>query len=56
MKHRITVILEDGIGREVTTAAQRWLKAAGVEIEWEVVEEVAHAIENYNNRCLRPYC
>jgi isocitrate dehydrogenase (NAD+) len=47
MKHKITIIPGDGIGPEVTTAAQRLLKAAGANIEWEVVEAGAHAVERY---------
>lgn len=47
MKHRITLIPGDGIGPEVTTAAQRVLEAAGADIEWEVVEAGAEAAEKY---------
>jgi isocitrate dehydrogenase (NAD+) len=47
MKHRITLIPGDGIGPEVTTAAQRLLKAAGADIEWEIVEAGAKSLEKY---------
>jgi len=47
MKHRITLIPGDGIGPEVTSAAQRVLKEAGAEIEWEAVEAGALALEKY---------
>ena len=38
MVHRITVLPGDGIGPEVTAAAQRVLDASGVALEWEVAE------------------
>ena len=47
MKHKITLIPGDGIGPEVTGAAQRLLEKAGAEIEWEVVEAGAGALEKY---------
>ncbi len=47
MKYRITLIPGDGIGPEVTSAAQRVLEAAGADIEWEVVEAGAQALEKY---------
>jgi isocitrate dehydrogenase (NAD+) len=47
MKHKITLIPGDGIGPEVTGAAQRLLEKAGAEIEWEVVEAGAGALEKH---------
>ncbi|GAB4342352.1 MAG: isocitrate dehydrogenase (NAD(+)) [Calditrichia bacterium] len=47
MKHKITLIPGDGIGPEVTDAARLVLEAAGAEIEWEVVEAGAGALEKY---------
>ena len=47
MKHRITLIPGDGIGPEVTGAAQKVLEAAGAKIEWETVEAGNNAIEKY---------
>ncbi|GAB4378649.1 MAG: isocitrate dehydrogenase (NAD(+)) [Calditrichia bacterium] len=49
MKHRITLIPGDGIGPEVTAAAQRVLEAAGAQIEWEVVEAGTGALEKYGS-------
>ncbi|MDD5097911.1 MAG: isocitrate/isopropylmalate family dehydrogenase, partial [Candidatus Omnitrophica bacterium] len=37
MKHKITLIPGDGIGYEVSLAAQRCIEATGVDIEWEQV-------------------
>ncbi|MBL7069407.1 MAG: isocitrate/isopropylmalate dehydrogenase family protein [Candidatus Omnitrophica bacterium] len=37
MKHNITLIPGDGIGPEISKAARRCIEAAGVDIEWEVV-------------------
>lgn len=37
MKHKITLIPGDGIGPEVTEAAQRCIEATAVDIEWEEV-------------------
>lgn len=45
MSHRVTLIPGDGIGPEVTAAARRALDATGVEIEWEVCEAGAAAVE-----------
>ncbi|KPK99095.1 MAG: isocitrate dehydrogenase [Omnitrophica WOR_2 bacterium SM23_72] len=38
MAHKITLIPGDGIGPEVTRAAQRCVEATGAKIEWEVVQ------------------
>lgn len=38
MRHTITLIPGDGIGPEVCQAAQHVLEAAGVAIDWEIVE------------------
>ncbi|MBU1061663.1 MAG: isocitrate/isopropylmalate dehydrogenase family protein [Candidatus Omnitrophica bacterium] len=47
MSHRVTLIPGDGIGREVSLAAQRCIDATGVKIEWE--EQIAgeEAIAKY---------
>lgn len=47
MKHRITLIPGDGIGPEVSHAAQRVLEAAGADIEWEIVEAGQKVIDKY---------
>ncbi len=44
MAHRVTLIPGDGIGPEVTRAAQLVAAATGVSIEWEVVEAGEAAI------------
>lgn len=36
--HKITLIPGDGIGPEVTRAAQRCIEATGAKIEWEIVQ------------------
>ncbi|HLH41726.1 MAG TPA: isocitrate/isopropylmalate family dehydrogenase [Bryobacteraceae bacterium] len=38
MPHQVTLIPGDGIGPEVSAAARRAVEAAGVQIDWEVVE------------------
>jgi isocitrate dehydrogenase (NAD+) len=38
LKHRITLIPGDGIGPEITEATKRCIEAAGVDIEWDVVQ------------------
>ena len=38
MKHKVTLLPGEGIGPEVSAAVRRILDAAGVEIEWEVLE------------------
>jgi isocitrate dehydrogenase (NAD+) len=45
MAHTITLIPGDGIGPEVTAAAQRVLEAAGVKIDWELQEAGAAVAE-----------
>jgi isocitrate dehydrogenase (NAD+) len=47
MRHRITLIPGDGIGPEVTRAAQKVLDAAGAQIDWEEVEAGAATMEKY---------
>ncbi len=47
MPYRVTLIPGDGIGKEVTTAAQRVLEATGVSFEWDVQEAGADVIEKY---------
>ncbi len=44
MSHRVTLIPGDGIGPEVTQAAQIVAEATGVSIDWEVVEAGEPAI------------
>ncbi len=44
-KHRVTLIPGDGIGPEVSLAAQRCIEAAGVAIDWEVVHAGAETME-----------
>jgi isocitrate dehydrogenase (NAD+) len=46
-KYTITLIPGDGIGPDVTKAAQKVLDAAGVGIEWEVVEAGETVIGKY---------
>ncbi|HAA90710.1 MAG TPA: NAD-dependent isocitrate dehydrogenase [Peptococcaceae bacterium] len=46
-KYTITLIPGDGIGPDVTNAARKVLDAAGVGIEWEVVEAGEAVIEKY---------
>jgi isocitrate dehydrogenase (NAD+) len=45
--HRVTLIPGEGIGPEVTAAAQRVLDASGAEIDWEVVEAGSHLIDDF---------
>jgi isocitrate dehydrogenase (NAD+) len=44
-KHTLTLIPGDGIGPEVCGAAQQVIAAAGVEVDWEVVEAGAAVAE-----------
>lgn len=46
--YRITLIPGDGIGPEVTSAARKVLAAAGIVIDWEIVDAGAGAIEKYS--------
>lgn len=43
--HRVTLIPGDGVGPELTDAARRAIDATGVQIEWEVHELGARALE-----------
>lgn len=45
--YRITLIPGDGIGPEVTSAARKVLAAAGIVIDWEIVDAGAGAIDKY---------
>jgi isocitrate dehydrogenase (NAD+) len=45
--HNVTLIRGDGIGPEVAEAARRVLDAAGVAIEWEIVDAGIDAIDRY---------
>ncbi len=47
MTHRVTLIPGDGIGPEVTTAAQQVVGAAGVQVDWQVREAGSQAMERY---------
>jgi isocitrate dehydrogenase (NAD+) len=47
MAHTVTLIPGDGIGPEVTSAAQRVLEAAAASIQWEVHEAGAATAERY---------
>ncbi len=47
MKHRITLIPGDGIGPEVTEATLQVIQAAGIEVEWEVLQAGAEAFKKY---------
>jgi len=46
-KHKITLIRGDGTGPELTDAAARCVEALGLDIEWEIMEAGACAIEKY---------
>ena len=45
MKHKITLIPGDGIGPEVTKAALKVIEAAGIEVEWEVLNAGVEAFQ-----------
>ncbi|MEA3407903.1 MAG: isocitrate/isopropylmalate family dehydrogenase, partial [Chloroflexota bacterium] len=47
MTHTVTLIPGDGIGPEVTEAVCRVVEATGVDIDWEMVEAGAGAMEEY---------
>ena len=47
MKHKITLIPGDGIGPEVTDATLQVIQAAGIEVEWEVLQAGAEAFKKY---------
>jgi isocitrate dehydrogenase (NAD+) len=46
---RVVLVPSDGIGPEVTRAAQRVLEATGVEIAWQRVEAGAEAVARYGS-------
>lgn len=46
-EHKITLIQGDGIGPEVTSAARKVLAAAGVIIDWEIMDAGASAAEKH---------
>jgi len=46
-RHTVTLIPGDGIGPELTSAMRRVVEAAGVDIEWEVVDAGAGVVEKY---------
>jgi isocitrate dehydrogenase (NAD+) len=47
-KYSITLIPGDGIGPEVTSATRKVLAAAGIVIDWEIVEAGQSALEKYD--------
>jgi isocitrate dehydrogenase (NAD+) len=47
--YKITLIPGDGIGPEISTAVQRIIKAAGVQVEWEVFEAGMTAQQKFGN-------
>ncbi len=47
--HHITLIPGDGIGPEVTSAARKVLAAVGVNINWEIVDAGAGAIDKFGS-------
>ncbi|MEE8391443.1 MAG: isocitrate/isopropylmalate dehydrogenase family protein [Anaerolineae bacterium] len=47
-KHTVVLIPGDGIGPEVVRAAQKVIKATGVQIQWRTFEAGARALEMYN--------
>jgi isocitrate dehydrogenase (NAD+) len=46
-EYHITLIPGDGIGPEVTSAARKVIAAAGIVIDWEIVDAGAGSIERY---------
>jgi isocitrate dehydrogenase (NAD+) len=48
MATTITLIYGDGIGKEVTEAAQKVIEAVGVDINWEIQEAGADIMNRYN--------
>jgi len=47
MAHKVTLIPGDGIGPEITAAAERVIAAAGVDIEWDRQEAGIPAVQLY---------
>lgn len=47
MNHRITLIKGDGIGPEITDVAVKAIEAAGVKIDWDLVEAGQAAVDKY---------
>ena len=52
MKHKVTIIPGDGIGPEVSLAAQRCINATGVEIDWH--EKIAGQLAKQKTGQLLP--
>jgi isocitrate dehydrogenase (NAD+) len=46
---RVTLIPGDGIGPEITTSAVKVIEAAGVKIDWEIMDAGLPAIEKYKD-------
>jgi isocitrate dehydrogenase (NAD+) len=47
MKHKITLVPGDGIGPEVSDATLQVIQAAGIEVEWEVLQAGTEAFRKY---------
>ena len=47
MSHEVALIPGDGIGPEITSAMRRLVDAAGVDIDWQVVEAGAGVMDEY---------
>ena len=47
MVHKVTLLPGDGIGPEISLAMKTCVEAAGVKIEWEVVEAGSDVMEKY---------
>jgi isocitrate dehydrogenase len=54
LTHRVTLIPGDGVGPEITAAAQRVIEAAGVDIEWEVREAGAEVFKRGDSSGVPP--
>src|SRR6476469_9635680 len=54
MAHRVVLIPGDGTGPELTEATRRVLEATGAELEWDVREAGADAMERYGGNPLPP--
>ncbi len=52
--HRVTLIPGDGIGPEVTQAAERVIEASGASIEWDRVEAGAEVVSKYGSPVPEP--
>jgi isocitrate dehydrogenase (NAD+) len=50
MRHKVTLLPGEGIGPEVSYAVRRILEAAGVQIDWEVIDARAAAGSGHNGQ------